>query len=260
VEGIQGGLVIKGIGTFNLHNEDNEGAVHHIKIPNSNYIPGLKICLLLPQHLAQETQDKYPLPRGTRIEDNDEALLLIWNQGKHKQTVLHSPLTNTPTFITAPALRTYHAFVALYNAAEAQYYCRESILQIPGQLRLHDEFVAEGNVHSNIQEKALLFLEGVTSNNVTVKVCNLSSAKESNKTATQTTRMGPLTFNHNPQLKEDEHIYLSADDDQAELMQWHYHLGHLSFSKLKQLALNGKSLDALPRSSLPPVQDAFLAP
>jgi hypothetical protein len=29
-------------------------------------------------------------------------------------------------------------------------------------------------------------------------------------------------------------------DKQAKLMQWHYYLGHLTFPKLKQLALNGK--------------------
>jgi hypothetical protein len=38
----------------------------------------------------------------------------------------------------------------------------------------------------------------------------------------------------------DEDVPLAAADDQAELMQWHYSLGHLSFQKLKQLALNGK--------------------
>jgi hypothetical protein len=52
-------------------------------------------------------------------------------------------------------------------------------------------------------------------------------------------RMGPLTFDVYPQLKEDEHVYLTAVDDQAKLMRWYYRLGHLSFSKLKQLALNG---------------------
>jgi hypothetical protein len=52
--------------------------------------------------------------------------------------------------------------------------------------------------------------------------------------------MGPLTFDVNPQLEEDEHIHLSAADDQAKLMCWHYRLSHLAFSKLKQLALNGK--------------------
>jgi hypothetical protein len=52
--------------------------------------------------------------------------------------------------------------------------------------------------------------------------------------------MGPLTFDVNPKLQEDKHVYLAAVNDQAELMLWHYHLGHLTFSKLKQLALNGE--------------------
>ncbi len=52
--------------------------------------------------------------------------------------------------------------------------------------------------------------------------------------------MGPLTFDVNPELEEDKHVYLAADNDQAKLMRWHYRLGHLAFSKLKQLALNGE--------------------
>jgi hypothetical protein len=73
----QKGLAINVTGTFNFQVEDNEGAVHHIKIPNSKYIPDLKICLLLPHHWVQEAQDKYPLPRWMSIEVDDEALLLI---------------------------------------------------------------------------------------------------------------------------------------------------------------------------------------
>ncbi len=52
--------------------------------------------------------------------------------------------------------------------------------------------------------------------------------------------MGSLTFDVNPELEDDKHVYLAAVDDQAELMHWHYRLGHLSFAKLKQLALNGE--------------------
>ncbi len=77
VDGIKEGIVIKGTGKFNFHIEDNKGAVHLIKMPNSKYIPELKICLLLPYQWAQETQDKYPLPRGTRMEEDNEALILI---------------------------------------------------------------------------------------------------------------------------------------------------------------------------------------
>jgi hypothetical protein len=51
--------------------------------------------------------------------------------------------------------------------------------------------------------------------------------------------MGPLTFNVDPKLKEDKHVYLAAINNQAKLMRWHYRLGHLLFSKLKQLAFNG---------------------
>jgi hypothetical protein len=50
VEGIKGGLDIKGTGTFKFHIEDDEGRVHLIKIPNSKYVPDLRVCLLLPHH------------------------------------------------------------------------------------------------------------------------------------------------------------------------------------------------------------------
>ena len=95
-------------------------------------------------------------------------------------------------------------------------------------------------MHADIQKKAPSASEGATSNSVTVQASNLLSEKES-ETETQTTRMGPLTFDLNPQLEEDRHVYLSTADDQAILMRWHYHLGHLAFSKLKQLALNSKT-------------------
>jgi hypothetical protein len=46
VEGIKGGLDIKGTGTFKFHIEVGKGGVHLIKIPNSKYIPDLRVCLL----------------------------------------------------------------------------------------------------------------------------------------------------------------------------------------------------------------------
>ncbi len=94
-------------------------------------------------------------------------------------------------------------------------------------------------MHANIQKKASSASEEATSKDVTVQPSNLLLERES-KTEMQMTRMGPLTFDLNPHLKEDEHVYLSATDDQAKLMCWHYRLCHLAFSKLKQLALNGE--------------------
>ncbi len=131
--------------------------------------------------------------------------------------------------------------MALYEAAEVQYHRREHVLQMPGRLHLNKEFTAEENIHTNILKKPpLASSEGDTSNNVTVQASNLSSEKK-NEEEKQTTRMGPFTFNVNPRLEENKHIHLAAVNNQAKLMRWHYRLGYLAFSKLKQLALNGKT-------------------
>ncbi len=64
VEGIKGGLDIKSTGTFKFHIKDDKGGVHLIKIPNSKYVPDLKVCLLLPHHWAQEAKDHYLSQKG----------------------------------------------------------------------------------------------------------------------------------------------------------------------------------------------------
>ncbi len=92
-------------------------------------------------------------------------------------------------------------------------------------------------MHADILKTPPLVSEGATSNDIMVQVSILSSEK-GDKEEKQTTRMGPLTFDFNPKLEEDEHVYLATVNGQAKLMRWHYCLGHLAFSKLKQLALN----------------------
>ncbi len=199
VERIKGGSDIKGTGTFKFHIEDDKGGVHLIKIPSSKYVSDLKLFLLSPHHWAQEAKDHYPVLKGTRMGEEDEALMLIWKQRKHRRTILYHPQTNT--LRTAPALRTYHAFVALFEAAEAQCHQWEHVLQIPGQLHLNKEFTAKENVHTDILKKPLMDSEGATSNNLTVQVSNLSSEK-GDKEEKPTTRMGPLIFDVNPKFED----------------------------------------------------------
>jgi hypothetical protein len=244
VEGMKRGLDIKGSGTFKFHIKDNEGGVHLIEIPNSKYIPDLRVCLLFPHHWAQEAKNHHPIPKGTKTKTNNEALVLMWNQRRHQRTIPYHPLTNTPSFCTAPALHIYRAFVALFKAIEAQYHQREHVLQMPGQLHLNKEFTAKEIVHTGILKKPLTSSEGATSKNLTVQASNLLSEK-GDKEEEHTTRMGPLTFDVNPKLEEDKHVCLAAVEDQAELMRWHYCLGHLAFSKLKQLALRTEQLRKL---------------
>jgi len=58
VNGIGKGLAIMGTGTFKFSIEDDIRKIHTIRIPNSLYLPGLKVCLLSPQHWAQEAGDE----------------------------------------------------------------------------------------------------------------------------------------------------------------------------------------------------------
>jgi hypothetical protein len=66
VEGIKGGLEIKGTGMFEFHIKDDEGGVHLIKIPNSKYVPELKICLLLSIIGHRRLKTSIPSQKGQR--------------------------------------------------------------------------------------------------------------------------------------------------------------------------------------------------
>jgi hypothetical protein len=52
VGGINDGLVIAGQGRMIITINDNSGRPHKIKIPNSLFLPDLRVGLLSPQHWA----------------------------------------------------------------------------------------------------------------------------------------------------------------------------------------------------------------
>ena len=119
VDGIGSGIAIKEMGTFKFRLEDNEGQVHTILVPNSLYVPSLKRVLLAPHHWAQKAPDDVPNPRGTRMATDDDCIILYWNQGKSKHTILLSKNTNTPLTRTTSGTETYHAYSAVIKALKA---------------------------------------------------------------------------------------------------------------------------------------------
>jgi hypothetical protein len=100
-----------------------------------------------------------------------------------------------------------------------------------------DEFVVEENLN---YDKEASVNEGVTEEDKTIRTSNLPPPPPAGKSPSETIRRGPLTFNPLPHQEEGEDTQLAAADNQTKLMRWHYRLGHLPFSKLKQLALNGE--------------------
>jgi hypothetical protein len=234
VEGIKSGLDIKGTGTFKFKIKDDNGMLHGIKFPNSLYVPELKRCLLSPQHWVQEAKDNFPRPIGTRMSLDDEFYYVHWGIAKYQKLIPYNPMTNVPILYTAALSCTYHAFATTFEAMEAPFFQQEKVLQFPGHCctvvkpeLVLEEFVAEENVNYREDVSAS---EGANADNSMVKM----------EEPSKITRQGPLTFDPSPPTVEAKDIQLSAVNKQAELMQWHYRLGHLTFPKLKQLALNCK--------------------
>jgi hypothetical protein len=232
-------------------NNDN-GKPHCIHIPNSLYLPDLRMCLLLPQHSAQEAGDNYPLPNGTRMENTANNFILIWGQGAFKKTVLFDPSTNTPILYTSPKTVAYRAFASTFMALEAPFFRREHVLQVPGIRNLvsprlpEEEFVAEKNIN---------YLPWSASEGEHLKdPVNCTQATEGDSPPSSVLCHSALTFDPSPPLKETKEYSLSAPDDEAELMRWHYRLGHAPFSKLRQLALNGEIPKRLTKVRPPPVR------
>jgi hypothetical protein len=151
VTGINSGLEIKGIGTFKFKVDDDDGTTHEIKIPNSLYLPDLMRCLLSPQHWAQEAGDNYPLPRGTRMENEDKRCVLVWGQGKYEKWIPFNATSNVPTMYSASSSLAYRAYATTFEALKASFFRREHVLQFPGLPQRDDlaeqEFVAEENIN-----------------------------------------------------------------------------------------------------------------
>jgi hypothetical protein len=142
VDEITDELPIKRKGTFKFTIGEDNSRWHNIRISESLYVPGMKKCLLSTQHWAQTAAEK-----KTWMGNFDDCCILFWNGGK--KNMPFSTTTNVPTFFTAPFLHTYQ-----FEACEAPFIQRETVLQVPGCTLLRDyakitpeEFVAEEDFH-----------------------------------------------------------------------------------------------------------------
>ncbi len=110
--------------------------------------------------------------------------------------------------------------------------CSKTALQYPRHRRSNDksalipeEFVAEENVNFC---KGVSVNEGTNADKKMVKTSNLLAPPQ-DKDPDETIQHSPLNFDPSSPLEEGENTKLLDANKQAELMQWHYHLGHPSF-------------------------------
>jgi len=114
---------------------------------------------------------------------------------------------------------------------EAPFFRRETTLQLPRprfprEYLIPEEFVAEEDLHRGEKKS----VDAANKDDDTVRTSNLPPPPVEENPSDESIRRGPLTFDPNPPEAKEEDSPLSAADDQAELMCWHYRLGHLTFA------------------------------
>ena len=240
------GAKVEAVGTFCFTITANDGRRHPIEVPTSLYVPRAKMTLLVPQHWAQEAFDHYPTPKGTGFEGDDEGMRLFWGQRQFEATIKLNPATNTPGFQTASGTVNYQCFDAIFQESGDFATPDEHVEQLTPAMQLQ-----RGVIDDSFGDEHLLAPTHVippddvpegpptAGRSVGSSVGNRSATPLENQDSNQI-RMGPLTFDPRSSDSYGQSHEHQALDGQAELLRWHYRLGHLAFSKLKQLALAGE--------------------
>jgi hypothetical protein len=150
------------------------------------------------------------------------AAFLFWDGGQ--KTVPFSTMTNVPTFFTSPSPRMYQTFAATFEAYEAPFFQKETVLQVPGCTLLREnakitpeEFVAEEDFHCSNRKR--LIDDKVNKDNKMIRTSNVSDPPDKTAAPDKSIHHELLNFDPLPPIAADEDVTLAAADDQAELMQ-----------------------------------------
>jgi len=180
------------------------------------------------------------------MENNAHSCKLLWGQGLFSKTIPSNDATNTPIFYTSPSPSTssYRAFVHTFQALEAPFFSREHVLQLPGRRWLDRgsppdpaEFVAEENFGFSSMPPSV----GDEANK---RSCSPLETVQGGSPLSAVVR-NDLRYDPSPPLTEEDEYCVAAPNDQAELMRWHYRLGHEPFARLKFLLRMARSPSAL---------------
>ena len=227
---------IRGKGTLVFHLQDDWGQWHIIRVPNSLYIPGAQRVLICPQHWAQEAADG-----GTYEITSSNATILVWDRSRLRRTIPLHPSTNTPVFYSRAGNRIIEAFTAEYLSMDAAAHQprEQSILLPPGSLLSSDS--AQGNAWDGEE-----LISTTPLNSDDHPGSQHKRGESTSYTTVSSSHDGPAESPIEADFESiDVPSTLESTDRSAELMRYHYRLGHMPFSKLQLLARLGEIPRAL---------------
>ena len=193
------------VGTLQWSWEDDRGKRHDFDIPNSYYDPSGSVRLLSPQHFAQAIGQTKTAGEQT----NGVHCKLYWNDGRNTKTVQLSPSNNVATFTTAPS----------YNKFER--FCQNAEL-IPENDCDPVTDITDDTLYVNDDENNVVAHSTVVDNSAfRCKPCTFDDANDG-KPITSATR-----------------VRTKLESTTAEMLQLHYDMGHIPFTRIREMAHQG---------------------
>jgi hypothetical protein len=229
------------MGTVEWPIEDDTGCIHKIRIPRTVYAESNRNKLLSPQHWSQEANDRYPTRNGTWCATLDDRVILFWDQQRYKKTVFLLPnRTNVGIIRSAHGTQKFErAFQTISKRAG-----KDSIIAMPTVLDtvIHqvDEYEPE---HTQAQEGDVT-LPVVSDDEEDRYEENLQENHQESQGRDPQEIHDTVGKEDEKQtiedLQEEEEVGTTKFTSQEqEYLYWHTKLGHLSKSRMQQLAKTG---------------------
>ena len=227
LSGVGGRIPALGIGTMVLNLEDDSGTVHTFKIEDSYYVPKAPINLLCPQQWAKQREDVHGLEDNAHFMAKGTFARMSWGSGTHVMTVSLDDSTNLPLCRTKPS---YCQTAALLT----------KVVTVPAfPTMISDDEGSTASAESDDESN-----DGSQGIQESEPTSNTSENSTKNKTFPFTTEQ---TEGGTPAIVEDPIL----PEDQDELLQMHYKLGHLPFTLIQSMAKMGLLPRKLARCTAP---------
>jgi hypothetical protein len=236
VKGIGGKQIMankKGTVKWSYLNDD--GCIHDQYIPNTYYNKESPYCLYSPQHVAQIARDDNPNDDGTCVITYADKLILLWEQRTQQRTVMIDPATNIFLMRSAPAFERFHAFNSTIEEIEDGMYEMHSP-HIVSDTESDDESV----LSEMEQERHDTNIPNMENNQPIVltlpEQVNIHDRRHPDIPDSVFNR---INFSGDVEILPTEDVEIQANTTQAQLLAWHYRLGHIPFAKIRQMASRG---------------------
>jgi hypothetical protein len=230
-------VAVKAVGTIRWAFDDDDGVSHFFLIPGTLYIPASPARLFSPQHWTQERKDNFPKKDGTWQATFADHVKLIWEQEKFSRKIPFDK-SNVATFSTTAGCKQFRLFQAcLASAEDAEE--EKGLTAFDATLIVDDEDDEEPERYpaptgEEGDDKALI-----------VPIRQFPRGSDDQQPDHEDPGYAPGTGHHETlydkynTVATVEDVFAGKLKPTAEILLWHYRLGHIPFSRLQTMAKDG---------------------